>query len=53
MADQSGFFGTCANVQQPPRLPRFEILFEMPLGDQAQDDIAQFQIVFADEPIVV
>ena len=35
---------------RPPADKGFEVRFEIPPGEQAQVDFAQFQVVFADEP---
>jgi transposase len=35
---------------RPAPLPRFQVRFETPPGDQAQVDFAQFQVQFTDEP---
>ena len=37
---------------RPAPLPRFEVRFETPAGEQAQVDFAQFQLQFTDEPAV-
>ena len=37
---------------RPAPLPRFEVRFETPPGEQAQVDFAQFQLQFTDEPAV-
>jgi transposase len=37
---------------RPVALPRFEVRFETPPGDQAQVDFAQFQLQFTDEPTI-
>jgi transposase len=35
---------------RPPRTPAFEVRFETAPGEQAQVDLAHFEVVFTDEP---
>ncbi len=53
---ERGFTGGYTAVKRavrlwrPPALPTFEVRFETPPGEQAQVDLARFEVTFTDEP---